>query len=75
LFTGIIEETGAVRAVERRDNGARIEIDAAVVLSDLEIGGSIAVNGCCLTAVVRYCRPAVCRDILSRGTSTPLASS
>jgi riboflavin synthase len=51
LFTGIIEETGAVKSVNRHLAGARIEIDAAVVLSDLEIGGSIAVNGCCLTAI------------------------
>jgi riboflavin synthase len=51
LFTGIIEETGAVKSVNRHQAGARIEIDAAVVLSDLEIGGSVAVNGCCLTAI------------------------
>lgn len=51
MFTGIIEETGAVKSFDRREAGARIEIDAAVVLSDLEIGGSIAVNGCCLTAI------------------------
>ena len=51
MFTGIIEETGAVKSANRRQAGARIEIDAVVVLSDLEIGGSIAVNGCCLTAI------------------------
>jgi len=51
LFTGIIEETGAVKSVDRHKTGARIEIEAAVILSDLEIGGSIAVNGCCLTAI------------------------
>ncbi|MDA0203774.1 MAG: riboflavin synthase [Acidobacteria bacterium] len=51
MFTGIIEETGAVKSVNRHQTGARIEIDAAVILSDLEIGGSIAVNGCCLTAI------------------------
>lgn len=51
MFTGIIEETGAVESVDRREAGARIAVHAAVVLSDLEIGGSIAVNGCCLTAI------------------------
>ena len=51
MFTGIIEETGAVKSANRQQAGARIEIDAVVVLSDLEIGGSIAVNGCCLTAI------------------------
>ena len=51
MFTGIIEETGAVKSVNRHQAGARIEIEASVVLADLEIGGSIAVNGCCLTAI------------------------
>jgi len=51
LFTGIIEETGAVKSVDLHEAGARIAVNAAVVLSDLEIGGSIAVNGCCLTAI------------------------
>jgi riboflavin synthase len=51
LFTGIIEETGTLRSIDRSSAGARIEVAAAVVLSDLEVGGSIAVNGCCLTAI------------------------
>ncbi len=51
MFTGIIEETGAVRRVDRHQAGARIEIAATAVLTDLAIGGSIAVNGCCLTAI------------------------
>lgn len=51
MFTGIIEETGAVKSFDRHEAGARIEVEAAVILSDLEIGGSIAVNGCCLTAI------------------------
>lgn len=51
MFTGIVEETGAVQAFEKGEAGARLEIEAAAVLSDLQIGGSIAVNGCCLTAV------------------------
>jgi riboflavin synthase len=51
MFTGIVEETGAVKAFEKGAAGARLEIEAAGVLSDLQLGGSIAVNGCCLTAV------------------------
>jgi len=51
MFTGIIEETGAVRAFDRLETGARLVVEADKILSDLEIGGSIAVNGCCLTAV------------------------
>ena len=51
MFTGIIEETGAVRRFESLETGARLTIEARTILTDLEIGGSIAVNGCCLTAV------------------------
>ncbi len=51
MFTGIIEETGAVRSFQRSASGARMEVGAGTVLSDLDIGGSIAVNGCCLTAI------------------------
>ena len=52
MFTGIIEETGAVRAfVPGEAGGARLEVEASAVLEDLQLGGSIAVNGCCLTAV------------------------
>ncbi len=51
MFTGIVEELGRVRRIVVREGGARIEIDASVVLSDSGIGASIAVNGCCLTVV------------------------
>jgi riboflavin synthase len=42
---------GRVRAVERREGGARLEITARTVLDDTRVGDSIAVNGCCLTVV------------------------
>lgn len=51
MFTGIVEELGRVAAFETSEAGARLVVEAGVVLADLEIGGSIAVNGCCLTAV------------------------
>jgi riboflavin synthase len=51
MFTGIVEELGTVRSVAHHDGGARIEIDAQRVLDDVELGASIAVNGCCLTVV------------------------
>jgi len=51
VFTGIIEETGSVLSIERSEAGSRMRFAADTVLSDLEIGGSIAVNGCCLTAI------------------------
>jgi len=53
VFTGIIEELGSVRAIDRREGGARLEIAASTVLADARPGDSIAVNGCCLTVVDR----------------------
>lgn len=52
MFTGIVEEMGAVRAVTPHATGVRFGFDARTVLEDAQIGGSIAVNGCCLTVVV-----------------------
>ena len=51
MFTGIIEERGRVESLKKLSVGARATIGATTVLDDLPIGGSIAVNGCCLTAV------------------------
>lgn len=53
MFTGIVEEQGRVRRIERREGGARLEFEAHAVLEDAEIGASIAVNGCCVTVVDR----------------------
>ena len=50
MFTGIIEELGAVERVTRGRVSAVIAIRAEHILSDLKIGDSVAVNGVCLTA-------------------------
>ena len=49
MFTGIIEELGTIRSLERNAEGARLVIEAGEVLGDARLGDSIAVNGCCLT--------------------------
>ncbi len=51
MFTGIIEETGTVRSVEKGGRSAVVTVDASAVLSDLKPGDSIAVDGVCLTVV------------------------
>lgn len=51
MFTGIVEEVGTVREVRPRGDGALVVIDASVVLDDIALGASIAVNGCCLTVI------------------------
>ena len=49
MFTGIIEEIGTVRRIERGAKGARLTIGAKTVLEGTKIGDSIATNGVCLT--------------------------
>lgn len=51
MFTGLVEEIGTVRSVTPVGDGARVVIEAALVLDDVQRGASIAVNGCCLTVV------------------------
>ncbi len=49
MFTGIIEEIGTVRRIERGAKGAWLTIGAKTVLEGTKIGDSIATNGVCLT--------------------------
>jgi riboflavin synthase len=51
MFTGIIEELGRVREVEKRGADARIVIEARIVTEGSGDGDSISVNGVCLTAL------------------------
>src|SRR2546423_435211 len=51
MFTGIIEELGRVRSIERRGEGVRMTVEAQVVTEGTRDGDSIAVNGVCLTAL------------------------
>lgn len=54
MFTGIIEEMGRVRTIAPSGSRSlRLTVDAAAVLSDLQLGHSVAVNGVCLTVVER----------------------
>lgn len=49
MFTGIVETTGSVLAINPGPDSSRITFVAPGVLSDAQIGASIAVNGVCLT--------------------------
>ena len=51
MFTGIIEEIGTVGKFERRPCGAFISVECGKILSDLNIGDSVAVNGACQTVI------------------------
>jgi riboflavin synthase len=49
MFTGIIREVGIVRRVHRTPSGATVEIRAPQCAPQLATGGSVAVDGACLT--------------------------
>ena len=49
MFTGLVEETARIVSVEPIGGGARLTLEASVVLEGTHAGDSIAVNGCCLT--------------------------
>lgn len=51
MFTGIIEETGIVKSIVKGSKSAAIRLQAPLVVSDVKLGDSIAVNGICLTVV------------------------
>lgn len=52
MFTGIIAAVGCIEQATPLTGDVRFVIDAGTLgLSDVAIGDSIAVNGCCLTAI------------------------
>ena len=51
MFTGIIEEIGYLREIQREPQTATLTIGARGILENIKLGDSIAVNGVCLTAI------------------------
>jgi riboflavin synthase len=51
MFTGIVEEVGTIMEVARDGDVVSIRIEGGAAVRGLPVGGSVAVNGCCLTAV------------------------
>ena len=51
MFTGLVEETGRIEAIEHTVNAVTLTVSADVCLGGTNTGDSIAVNGCCLTAI------------------------
>lgn len=49
MFTGIIEHTGRVEAIELAADVARLRVDVGPLIEGVKLGDSIAVNGACLT--------------------------
>jgi riboflavin synthase len=61
MFTGLVEATGSVMALESKGEQARLTLDIPFA-SELALGDSVAINGCCLTVA----------DLASDGTSFDL---
>jgi riboflavin synthase len=51
MFTGIVEETGVVEKIKPTGKSIELTIRANITGRGLKLGASVAVNGCCLTAV------------------------
>jgi riboflavin synthase len=51
MFTGLVEETGQITAIEARDKAYRLSVQVHHVGDGIALGDSLAVNGCCLTVV------------------------
>lgn len=63
MFTGIIEEVGTIRQIQRKPASAILHIQASLIPSDIKIGDSIAVNGICLT-VTSFHRQGFTADVM-----------
>ena len=51
MFTGLVESTGKITTLEPQGPGMRIVVDAGGLADGVNIGDSIANNGCCLTVI------------------------
>ena len=49
MFTGLVEETGEVLSFHTQPESWRLKLRGKLVSEDVQIGDSIAVNGCCLS--------------------------
>lgn len=63
MFTGLVEELGKIKSITKGTKSARLTIEGRVVLQDVKLGDSIAVNGTCLT-VVEYTQRSFTADVM-----------
>lgn len=53
MFTGIVEGQGKIKRLTMKGADAVLEIEGGIILTDVAIGDSIAVNGACLTVTAK----------------------
>ncbi len=51
MFSGIVEETGRIKALQYKDKTLILSVEAKAVLGGTKKGDSIALNGACLTVI------------------------
>ncbi len=51
MFTGIVEETGIVQSIKPTAKSIELVVQAKTTAKGLKLGGSLAINGCCLTTI------------------------
>ena len=51
MFTGIVEEAGTIERIRPAVKSIEMTVRASVCGRGVKVGGSVAVNGCCLTVV------------------------
>lgn len=69
MFTGIIEEIGLVQQIEPGAQSMTLTIAASLVLTDVSVGDSIAVNGVCLT-VKSFSKDRFAADVMPETVSS-----
>ncbi len=68
MFTGIVEEIGIVKSIIKSARSIKITITADKVLTNSELGDSIAVNGVCLT-VTSFGKNSFSADVMPESMS------
>lgn len=63
MFTGIVEEIARVKAISQLGNTLKVSIIAKLIMEDIKLGDSIAVNGVCLT-VCKFNHESFCVDVM-----------
>lgn len=63
MFTGLIEEIGKMRTIQRQGEAMVITVSAHKIMDDVKLGDSISVNGVCLT-VISFDRNSVTMDAI-----------
>ncbi|UOQ95052.1 riboflavin synthase [Halobacillus shinanisalinarum] len=63
MFTGIVEEMGTIKSIKSKTEALELSIGAKEILSDVQLGDSISINGVCLT-VTSYSDQSVEFDVM-----------